>query len=304
LPAMNAASAANESAMNERGLSPSGPLPTSNATPAGGGQPFLPGPVRQPVTEIKEWITYNSPRDGYSVLLPMKPDERNETISGATSSVVMCDLGLSAYAVTVRRAPQDISSLPGFSIAETMDALIDADVQIGGGQVLSRKRILFHGHPGLELSYNGNKDGRQFKAFSRYYAIDKTIYSLMYLGTEDPRSDDLQKFYESFKIVDESAAAAGASSVPSSPPGVGGAPGGPGYNGGPPGSSPPSGIGGPGGAGPGPGPGGPGASGPGPGGPGGFRSTPPSSSPSPNIGSPGGPSAPGGPSFRSGGPRG
>jgi hypothetical protein len=98
---------------------------------------------------------------------------------------------------------------------------------------VSRKKVLFDGHPGVELTFKMNQNGRELKAYSRHYAVDKTVYSLIIESFDEPGSADQEKFFDSFKITDESAAAAPknvAGSTPSSGPGGPGGfgPGGPG----------------------------------------------------------------------------
>lgn len=153
-----------------------------------------------PVTAV-DWMEYVFGNDGFAISTPDPPSAVPANIHSAYGDVeahfynmVVSD-DASFIVVVTARHPDD----------QRTPAQVLSDIQKHGieglkGEVLSQKPIMIENHPGVQIEFQSD----QFHGRIRYFVAGRKSYQLVSLakiGT--PISGDTERFYDSFRLVNE-----------------------------------------------------------------------------------------------------
>jgi hypothetical protein len=149
-----------------------------------------------------EWKTFTSREDGFSASFPGEPKKAVKA-SGpggtATDYGVQIDGGTTVYSVNCFNSPVDQEAIAKGNL-EAMAA--------GFGKSLkARQDIKIKGHPGLQLELEVDNQGVKLAGAVRIFVVKKRIYTVTAMTLASKKgSPDVQKFLDSFALLDDGAA--------------------------------------------------------------------------------------------------
>jgi hypothetical protein len=147
---------------------------------------------------------------GFSIVFPTKPRDQFVSKEGLVTRTYSIEKDKELLAVGLTQLADDVKKqLAGADVdarQRVMNGQFDRarDATIGDGRLLSEQRLILDEFPGMvcEFQYElqDDKVGRQ-----RLYLANDTLYAVIARGDRDfVTSDEADKFFASFKLLDKS----------------------------------------------------------------------------------------------------
>ena len=137
-----------------------------------------------------EWQNYTSKEGNYSAQMPGTPKSQSQQEAGLTVHADTVELSNGAYAVSYTDLPKGAPF--------DLDGAVKGVVSGMKGELVQSKEITLEGKPGREFTFKIPGKGA---GAARLFVKDGRLYQLIVAGSNvDLSSDDVQKFFTSFKL--------------------------------------------------------------------------------------------------------
>ena len=153
-----------------------------------------------------DWIKYNSPEGGYSVLFPAKPELETQEGSAHTGQDLKQFL---AICEDPNPANQIVYIIGYFDLLPNMNYSFDVGrdgiLKSANATLISEKPIQFGAYAGRELKASTNRTGTDFVLTVRLILVDRRVFvnqTVIAKSFESARSAELTaKFLDSFALI-------------------------------------------------------------------------------------------------------
>lgn len=162
-------------------------------------------------TESGAWISVVPDNAGFTILMPVKPDEKVGPMDGrpgVENHTLTVETKLAGYVVSYIQFPDIITD--SALIKEMLDRGRDGGIAASGGKISSEKEIKINGYFGRE--WNMKLPGG-FSAIARAYWVKRRLYQTVFVigpSASDPpevtkfRQEAATKFLDSFTLSGDS----------------------------------------------------------------------------------------------------
>ncbi|MEC4812052.1 MAG: hypothetical protein SAK29_02035 [Scytonema sp. PMC 1069.18] len=156
------------------------------------------------ITAVPEWKEFSSDDGKFSVLFPnenvfeMSPPKESFVPGIQSFKIHTASNEKSAFMVGYTDFSLDISQLPTEGL---LDAFLQGLLQ-EKGKLLSRTNIQLGQYQGKEVKFRDEEQGMTYN--TRVFLVEQKIYFLMVVSSQTPQVSDIQKFFNSFQLVERS----------------------------------------------------------------------------------------------------
>jgi len=149
-----------------------------------------------------EWIKYHSPKGSYEVLVPAEPGlSKQEILTSNGKKVIQYRATASESNFAVFVAYYDYAPGMSYRLEQARDVMVGST-----GTLLSARRIMLEGHPGLEMNISAKRPNAiELLVRVRIYDVDRRVYVLQFII---PRSEDnnvsaekATRYFDSFRVT-------------------------------------------------------------------------------------------------------
>jgi hypothetical protein len=164
-------------------------------------QPANPVPTGQPTGQ---WVSFQSDKGGFSVLMPSQPTERVQTLNTGTGVVntylfsTTLDGGSTNFTVSYVDLPKSVESMPENLVLEAIASGITGDERF---KVLSERVIKLNDYNGREIKVESQKNSI---VQHRTYVVKQRIYQIAVevpAAKQNRLTGDVERFLNSFKLL-------------------------------------------------------------------------------------------------------
>ena len=153
------------------------------------------------------WQEFKSPAGRYSIMIPGKPKEQQQSIESATGPLELRIASLEdrsgAYMVMYSDYPSDLIQ------PEVADKVLDSAARGGAssmnGEIVQVNPFSLGSFPGREAEFKVPAQGSQpaMKMKVRYFLVNNRMYQVMVMVTQNQAFPEAaQKFFDSFTLID------------------------------------------------------------------------------------------------------
>ena len=143
----------------------------------------------------QEWITFNSNEGKFTAMLPSQPTIRLDTSKTYPRSITKLFISQSTNDIFII-GWVDYDSSYKFNEQSELNANRDNFIEAINGTLVDSKNIDFNGYKGLEFSASSSA----FFWTSKVFIVGKRPYQLLAGSNTGKRSENENKFYNSFSI--------------------------------------------------------------------------------------------------------
>ena len=164
------------------------------------------------------WYQFSMPADGYTILMPYKPELKNE--NGVTCYVAETKFPNRAYLIGCVEMPEGAGDPRSIG---KLDVIAGAVTSNGDGTLIGQHSIELLGHPGREFTFNmranRTKGVPAGQSIMRVYIVGSKMYMVTMFAAGLKSSDpDVVQFFNSFELTSPPAAPTLVQAVPSMSP--------------------------------------------------------------------------------------
>ncbi len=161
--------------------------------------------TRTLLTPQPAWTEFTSTEGRFSVWMPGAPNQQTQPVttdSGSIDLIVFTAEDRSGgYAVMYSDFPGGVSPANANAVLETT---MQGGVSNMQGTLLRQSNITLRGYAGREIQVDVPAQNSQPASLltARYYLVDNRLYQLLVITHKDqPTSDALRKFFDSFNLI-------------------------------------------------------------------------------------------------------